>query len=305
MNMERPMIRRTFIRFLFWALILYTAVSATAVLGVQFGLIPVPPRKIAAADNQAAQKGLVAHFSERAFAEQFVREYFFWTKGKESSRAERLNPFLHNNMDVQAGLDFKQADWESYARYVAAWDIKERSDRSGVIDVTVFAETILTKVGNAKMQKRVDRYMVVPIKKVGNSYLVADTPYLVAPPMPSSRQLPEGQDEKEQGEAVNEEIRSQVETFMKSFWKVYTTGEPQEIAYFQKNSTPTAGLKDILQFMDLKNLSVRKRGDVYAVTCDVQLKDLSSGAEMAYHYTFDLVREGDRWYVVRMGQGEI
>ncbi|MRG29298.1 conjugal transfer protein [Laceyella tengchongensis] len=57
--------------------------------------------------------------------------------------------------------------------------------------------------------------------------------------------------------------------------------------------------------MDLKNLSVRKQGDVYAVTCDVQLKDLSSGAEMAYHYTFDLVREGDRWYVVRMGQGEI
>ncbi|MFC7443212.1 conjugal transfer protein [Laceyella putida] len=303
--MERPMIRRTFIRFLFWALILYTAISATVVLGIQFGLIPVPPRKTAAADNLAAQKEQDATLSERAFAERFVREYFFWTKGKESSRAERLNPFLKRDMDVQAGLDFKKADWESYARYVVAWDIKERTDRSGIKEVTVFAETILSKVGNAKLQKRVDRYMVVPIKKVGNSYLVADTPFLVAPPVPSSTQLPDEQEEENQGEAVDETVRGQVETFMKSFWKVYTTGEPQEIAYFQKNSPSTAGLKDILQFIDLKNLSVRKKDNIYVVKCDVRLKDLSSGAEMAYHYTFDLVQEGDRWYVVRMGQGEI
>lgn len=299
------MIRRTILRFVFWALILYTAISATVVLGIQFGIIPIPPRKVAEADNQAAQKEQNANLSERAFAERFAREYFFWTKGKESSRAERLAPFLKENMDVQAGLDFKKAEWESYVRYAVAWDIKERTDRSGIKEVTVFAETILTKVGNAKVQKRVDRYLVVPIKSVGPSYLIVDTPYLIAPPAPSSTELPDGQEEDEQGEAVNEAVRGQVEQFMKSFWKVYTTGEPQEIAYFQKGSTPAAGLKELLQFIELKNLSVRKKGNIYVVKSDVRLKDLSSGAEMSYHYTYDLVQEGDRWYVVRMGQGEI
>lgn len=299
--MERSTFRRRILRIGFWGLILYTALSTTLVWAIQLGMIPIPPRPTVIAE-QPEQKTAVPALSETAFAEQFVREYLLWTQGKEESRAERLKPFWKPRMDVQGGLDFEKSGWDSYAQNVNVWEIKERTDGSGIKDVTVFAETILTRADNPKEQKRVDRYMVVPIKKAGSSYLVVEVPHFIAPPVATLPDEPETEEKK--GESASEEVRRQIERFMKSFWKVYTTGEPQEIAYFRKDNQPESGLTGILSFIEMKNLSVYQEGKEVRAECDVLLEDLASGAQVTYHYTFYLAQEGDRWYVVRMGQGE-
>ncbi|SEN55229.1 conjugal transfer protein [Lihuaxuella thermophila] len=299
--MERSTIRRRVLRIGFWGLILYTALSTTLVWAIQLGMIPIPERPKVVAE-QPEQKTEGSALSETAFTEQFVREYLLWTQGMEESRAERLKPFWKPRMDVQGGLDFKRSGWNSYAQHVNVWEIRERKDGSGIKDVTVFAETILTRADNQKEQKRVDRYLIVPIKKAGSSYLVVEVPHLIAPPVASVPDEPETEEKK--GESVSEEVRGQIEQFMKSFWKVYTTGEPQEIAYFRKDNQPHSGLAGILSFMEMKNLSVYQEGQEVRAECDVLLEDLASGAHVTYHYTFYLVQDGDRWYVVRMGQGE-
>jgi hypothetical protein len=305
MKMERPMIRRKVLRFFFWVLILYTAISTTIVWSIQLGFIPVSPRAAISAGTAKAKATSYPNLSEIAFAEQFTREYLFWTRGKEASRAERLQPFWKPNLDSQGGLDFEKAEWNSYARNVDVWDIKDHPDKSGIQDVTVHAETILTKVDNPNEQKRVDRYMVVPIKKAGNSYVVVDIPHFVAPPVATVSDVSDKAYEQDKGELVNDSTKNQVEKFMRSFWKVYTTGEPNEIAYFRKDGQPAAGLTGIMGFVDLKNLAVFRKDNAYHAECDVTLNDLASGAQVVYHYAFDLVQEGDRWYVVRMGQGEV
>jgi len=303
--MERSTLRRKLTRVGFWLIIIYTAISTTIVWAIQFGLIRIPPRTLEAAE-QGEKKAVTREFSEVAFTEQFVREYLFWTQGKEESRAERLKSFWKPNLDVQGGLDFAKAGWNSYARNVVVWDIKERSDGSGIKDVTVFAETVLTQVNNAKEQKRVDRYLVVPIQKAGASYLVVDFPYFISPP--TATVTPDSEDnqaDENRGEAVNSGVEAEVEEFMRSFWKVYTTGEPNEIAYFQKNNRPRAGLTGIMKFLEMDNLSVRKLDSTYRVECDIEMEDLASGARVVVHYPFELVKEGNRWYVVKMGQGEM
>lgn len=302
--MERSSFRRKLARFLFWALILYTAFTTTVVLAIQFRLIPTPPRLVSEAEEKNVEPpSSTASLSEAAFAEQFVREYLFWTQGLEESRAERLKSFWKPQMDVQGGLDFSSAEWNSYARNVNVWEVKERKDQSGVKDITVFAETVLTHVANPKNQKRADRYLVVSIKKAGNSYFVVDLPYFIAPPEATATDEPVTKTEKK-GETVDENVRAQVDQFIKSFWKVYTTGEPQEIAYLQKDRQPTKGLMGIMSFQEIKNLSVYQEGNEVRAECDVILEDLHSGAKVTGHYTFTLVQEEERWYVVSMKQGE-
>jgi hypothetical protein len=303
--MERPIIRRKIPRILFWLLIIYTACVSTVVLAIQFGLIQLPPRQLEAAGGEPAQKNTQPVIGELAFAEQFAREYLFWTQGKEESRAERLKPFWKPNMDVQGGLDFKQVQWNSYARNVSAWAVKERDDRSGVTEVTVYAETILSNVNNPNDQKRVDRYMIVPVKKAGESYLVVGYPRFIPPPVAEAPAEEEKSGKDNGGEAVDQKIRDEVEQFMKSFWKVYTTGTSEEIAYFEKNNQSLPGLTGIMSFSEMKQLTVRKKQDVYLADCDVLLEDLASGAKITDHYRFELVKEGGRWYVISMEQGEV
>jgi hypothetical protein len=257
----------------------------------------VEPRRVQATDEQKAP---ISDTKELAFAEQFTKEYFFWTLGKEESRKQRLQPFLINSIDSQAGLDVKGTKYNSYTQNINAWQMKDRGD--GVKEVTVYAETILTNTANQSDQRRVDRYLVVPIKQAGNSFRVVDFPYLIPPPVASDITIKEPNAE---GSPVSGEIANQAENFMQTFWKVYTNGEPQEIAYYFKDKQASAGLTSIESFVNMDGLTVAQLDDQYIVNCNVTLKDVQTGVQFVSHYKFTLVKETDRWYVISMKQGEI
>jgi hypothetical protein len=284
-------------RTLFWGLLIYTALSSTIAWSIQFGLIPIEPRRVQATDEQKAP---VNNTKELAFAEQFTKEYFFWTLGKEESRKQRLQSFLISSIDSQAGLNMKTTKYNSYTQNINAWQVKDRGD--GVKEVTVYAETILTNTTNQSDQKRVDRYLVVPIKQAGDSFRVVDFPYLIPPPV--ARNI-EAKEPVTSGSPVSGEIANQAENFMQTFWKVYTNGEPQEIAYYFKNKQASAGLTSIQSFVSMDGLSVSQVDDTYIVNCDVTLEDVQTGVQLVSHYVFTLVKETDRWYVISMKQGEI
>ncbi|WP_164491600.1 conjugal transfer protein [Staphylospora marina] len=301
--MEKRMIHRKLVRAVFWLIILYTAATATAVLAIQFGLLKVP--ETATLANAQSGKDPEEHMpvSLAAFAEQFTKEYLFWTAGKEDSRAERLRPFWKPGLDVQGGLEFSKAGWNSYTRQVSTWEMKERKDGSGITDVTVYAETILTRTGRGNDQKRVDRWISVPVRKAGESYVVVELPKIIPAPVVS---VPEEEPVSgNKGETVNSSVRAEAEAFLRSFWKVYTTGEPREIAYFRKDNRPVPGLTGVMRFEDLKDLEVTEQNGEMTARFRVELEDLASGVKMTTRYEFKLVREGNRWFVLKMGQGEI
>ena len=284
-------------RILFWGLLIYTALSSTIAWSIQFGIIPVEQRRVQAIEEQKAP---VDETQELAFAEQFTKEYFFWTLGKEDSRKQRLQPFLISTIDSQAGLDMKGTKYNSYTQNINAWKVTDRTN--GVKEVTVYAETILTNTTNQSDQRRVDRYLVVPIKKAGDSFRVVDYPYLIPPPVAADISVKEPATD---GSPVTGEIANQAENFMQTFWKVYTNGEPQEIAYYFKDKQAPTGLTSIQSFVSMDNLVVSQVDDQYIVDCNVTLKDVQTGVQLVSHYKFTLVKETDRWYVISMKQGEI
>lgn len=282
----------------FYGLIGYTAFSTTLAWSIQLGVIPSSPRT-AEAEATSEKKAEIPsnQLSAQTFATNFAREYLLWTKEKEDSRKERLEPYLHPELDPQAGLDMSKVEWDSWAREVEVWDLKPLG--KGKWEALIYAQL---QMSQGKKQKRVDRWMKIPMEKAGESFLVIAPPYFVTEPKTASPSETEADEKK--GDAVDSVVQEDVETFLNSFWKTYTTGKPEEIRYLMKGEGETEGLTGILAFLEMKDLSVYQEGESYRAECTVLFQDLASGAEVTYPYTLYLAQEGMRWYVMQIEQNE-
>lgn len=298
--MERVTLKKTLLRAFFWFVLTYTAVSSTIVWVIQLGFMPTSPRQVFSFNPPETQNTML---SEVSFAEQYAREYFFWTSGKEATRVERLKGFMAPQVSSQGGLSLEKAQWDSYASYVNTWEVKDHPRNPLVKEVTVYAETVMTKVDQPEEQKRVNRYVVIPIQRVGSTYIVVDTPYLIPAPVATKLPVPVGEIKK--GEPVSDKEYVQIENFAKSFLKVYTTGEAEEIGYFLKNKQSNTGLTSVLRFVELKNLVAYREERVVRAECDVAFEDLQSGASLLYHMRLMLEKDGTQWFVLKIEQGGI
>lgn len=298
--MERVTLKKTILRAFFWFVLTYTAISSTIVWVIQLGFMPASPRQVFSFHPQETER---SSFSEASFAEQFAREYFFWTNGKEVTREERLKGFMASQISSQGGISIEKAEWDSYASYVNTWQVKEHPRNSLIKEVTIYAETVMTKVGQPEEKKRVNRYIVIPIQRVGSTYMVVDIPYLIPAPVATKPPVPVGEIKK--GEPVSDKEYVQIESFTKSFFKVYTTGEAEEIGYFLKNKQPNIGLTSVLRFIELKNLVAYREGQAVRTECDVVFEDLQSSASLLYHMRLVLEKDGTQWFVLKIEQGGI
>lgn len=282
----------------------YIAISTSLVWAIQLGLIPRHIRTVEGTPKTDQSVTSVTHLGEASFAEQFAREYFVWKKNREEERDKRLAEFLPQNMIDRVKMDVKDATFEKAEVFMTSvWNVKTRTDGSDIKDVTVFVEQWLYSE-SGKDDKRVLRYLVVPVKKAGESYLVADQPYEI--PRPQAAQLTEKKkDEKSEGQLVDEATSKKVETFLNDFWKSYTQDRKEQIAYMMKDQKPVQGYKGIFKFVQLSNLKIYKeQGIEYKADCDVLLEDVQSAIKVTYHYQFTLIQEKDRFYVSKMKQGE-
>lgn len=276
----------------FYGLIGYTAISTTLAWSVQLGLIDPPPRK-AEAERIVNQEEKKVPISAEAFAENFAREYLLWTKGNEKSRRERLAPYLQPGLDPQAGLDLSTAEWDSWAQVVRTWSI-DPGDQKDQMEATVYAQTVMTK---GKERKRVDRWLKVRFQKAGDNYVVVNLPRFISPP--ETVPLDEEEEEEKQGETVDKSVHDAVANFLDSFWKIYTTGSPEEIRYLMKTDK-VQGVEG-LQYQEMTELEVYKDGENnFRAETEVAFVDLASQGIVTQHYILTLTREGTRWYVVNM-----
>lgn len=295
--------RRKLFRVLFWAVLIYTALSTTVVWAIQFGLIPTFWKDVQASTEQPDAKPTQLNWSEGSFAERFTREYLWWTVGKEDSRKERLKPYLATNIDPSAGLHTDSAKYHSFVSSTDVWSVVDRPGSKGIKEVTIYTELSLTNVDDPNDIKRSAYYLVVPLMKAGNSFRVVDKPFFITPPTADLLNSPK--EDTTEGDVVDEAIRMQVDQFLLSFWKVYFAGNDQELSYFVKSTAPISGYENIYQYVEMKNLKVLKLEQGYVAYCDVTLSDTNSGFQSTVKYKIHLLQDGTRWYVTQLKQGEV
>src|SRR5690606_1273252 len=151
--MLQSTIRQKVLRFAFWGLLLYVAITSSVVIAIQFQLIPVPEKGRSKEAEAVNTKSNHPQLSEISFSKLFAREYLSWTVGEEGNRSDRLRPFWAEGVDEQGGMNFGKTEWNSYPQNIEVWEIKERED--GVKEVTVYAETYLSKANSSDIQKRI------------------------------------------------------------------------------------------------------------------------------------------------------
>ncbi|SHE82203.1 Conjugative transposon protein TcpC [Seinonella peptonophila] len=293
--------KQKFWRWIFWGALLYTALTSTIAIGIQFHLIPVPARQTLTTQTSTSTSQNT-NLGEVAFAKQFTREYLSWSRGNEGSRAIRLKPYWADSIDVQGGMDFSKLKWDSYPENVEVWKVTDRPGGEGIKEMTLFAETELINSDDSQQRKRVDRYLQIAIKKAGDSYRIVDKPTFIAPPVAKQVTFPDKKEDE--GELVPSDVEQKVTSFLQSFWKAYTEDSPREISYQLKDQSAIAGLTGIVQFHELQNLKVTKVGETYKANCDVLLEDLASGVQINSHYRLELIEDKGQWFVTKLISGE-
>ncbi|GGA58041.1 transposase [Kroppenstedtia guangzhouensis] len=276
----------------FYVFLVYTALSTTLAWATRLDLIG-GETEAGGKQQQEVAAGEEIPPSAEAFAKNFVKEYLFWTQGSEDSRAQRLDPYLGEGLDAQAGFEFsKELAWDSYTVSRDVWDIQKKK---GEYHATVYAETVMTK---GKDKKRVDRWVEITFLPAGDSYVMKEAPRLVAPPEASQ---PEKKEEESMDSAPSEVQRS-IEGFLQIFFKHYTTGSPEEIGYHFLSQKTDPGLTGILGLTEIREVQVFEtdQKDTYRVDCQVDFQDLASGGKIQAPYTLYLVNRQGRWMVVNL-----
>lgn len=238
----------------------------------------------------------------QSFSQNFALDYFDWQNSDEGikKRIERLQPYLANGLDKQAGLSFEGMEWNSRLSKSQVWNIEETGNNSALITLRV--EHLLKKTTQSDPKKDpqekttgpYEKYFVVPIKTDGKSFVVHKVPYFIA-----AEAKPEITSESsidEQGKLPDPKLQDEITSALNTFFKVYTSGTQEELSYYMKGDQIKT-MTGIITFKEVKDLVI-KQGESpqeYEVNAMVVFQENQSKAQVVYPYELTLVKEENRW----------
>lgn len=314
----KTVLRKKVIKGFFWT-----------VFGMMLFLSVVSIVRVANAGSDAADEQPVkeerrlenpaASVGAQSFAESFAGEYFQWENSDEAikERAERLKPYLANDLDEQAGLSFEGMEQDSELTETQVWNVEEQTNDTAIITLRVkhtlkkttppdakaieAAKKAKKPLPEAKTEKSepFEKFLAVPVKSDGESYAVHKVPYFVPPA--KKTEINADNAINDEGNIQDSKLKSEVTQGLNTFFKVYTTGSEEELSYYTKNDEikPMTG---IIVFKELKD-AVVKQGDAsneYRVHATAVFEEGQSKAKVTYPYEFVLVKEEDRLFVKEM-----
>ncbi|WP_243551667.1 conjugal transfer protein [Metabacillus dongyingensis] len=197
-------------------------------------------------DNFAAGVGA------QSFAENFAVEYFNWENSDDEikKRADRLQSFLAKGLDEQAGLTFEGMEWSSELSDSQVWKIEEKSENTALITLRVHhtlkksippdakaveqAKKDKKPLPKAKEEKSepFEKYIVIPVKTDGKSYVVHKVPYFVPPA--KKPEITSDASISEEGKIQDSQLQDEITSGLTTFFKVYTTTIGKKISISRK-----------------------------------------------------------------------
>lgn len=317
-NYPKTVLRKKMIKGTFWttfALLLFLSVVAIVRVG-NAGADAAEEKPI---EEVKKNENVALGVGAQSFAENFVSEYFNWENTDEEikKRAERLQPYLAKGLDEQAGLAFDGMEWNSILSNSQVWNVEEKAENTALITLRV--QHTLKKstppdakaVEQAKKDKKplpkakeeksepYEKYIVVPVKTDGSSYVVHKVPYFVPPA--KKPEITSDTSISEEGKIQDSKLQDEMTSGLTTFFKVYTTGTEEELSYYTKSDEIKA-MTGITTFKEVKD-TIIKQGDgknEYRVHATVIFEDNQSKAQVIYPYELTLVKEENRLFVKEM-----
>jgi hypothetical protein len=237
-----------------------------------------------------------------AFAEKFAYEYFTWTLDEEE-HAQRLQPYLAQGLDRQAGLQMDSIHQRAQPLLTAIWNVKSKGEKQSV--VTVMVDLILvpdSKEGQERKEREqsltVKRWLSIPIQAMGNDrFIVRAVPYLIPEPAIAKVQLPLKQIK---GQVVDGSQKKRIERTLQHFFDVYGQGSANEIQYLAKTSKPLQGYRGLMEFVALSDVEMKRQGVDMVAQGQVKWREVDTKIKRVAPFTAHLRQEANRWYVTSL-----
>lgn len=235
----------------------------------------------------------------QAFAQQFALAYYTWAPGKEEERAQRLQPYLAQGLDQQAGVKMDSVQNSAQPRQTAIWKVEAQGKQRSVM--TVMVELVLLPESQEEEPEQaltVKRWLSIPIQAVGNDrFIVRGLPHLMTEPVVAKVQLPPKQ---LKGQVVDGSQKKRIERTLQHFFDVYGRGDAAEIQYLVKIGKQIHGYRGAMEFVSLSDVEIRQQGKKVSVQGQVRWRESDTRIEWVTSFNVQLHQEQHRWYVTSL-----
>lgn len=231
------------------------------------------------------------------FARLFTKEYFTWKRGEEElkKRAERLKGYLSKDVDSQAGIETNALQWDSAFLYATILRVNETKEKEASVIFKVKYKLQRMKPDNSGEEvKEVMQQISIPIQTDGKAFVVKGLPQIVK--VDEKANVKEKESEREEIKDVK--TKKDIQEFLPTFFKSYTTASQKELAYVLDNSS-IKGLEGAMKF-DKVTYSKMYPGETkgsYEVQAEVVLMDAHSETKMKTIYTLFVKQDGKQFVV--------
>ena len=285
-------------KWLFWGILAWMFfVSCTTIFKTMKADAKITPQT---ETKQVVQKqNLTSRPEAIEFARLFTKEYFTWKRGEEElrKRAERLKGYVSQTGDSQAGLETNGLQWDSDFLYATLLKVDEsKENRSNVIFKVKYKLYRQKPDNSGEEVKEVWQQVSVPIQTDGKAFVVNGLPQIVK--VDEKANVKENEKEREREEIKDVKTRKDIQEFLPTFFKSYTTASSKELAYVLDNPG-IKGLEGAMKFDKVTSSKVypgRAKG-TYEVQAEVLLMDAHSETKMKTVYTL-FVKEDGKQFVV-------
>lgn len=242
------------------------------------------------------------------FTEKFLRHYFTWSGKDIQEREERLEPYLLEGIDKQAGLRFGPETPAANVYTTELWDIEETGKNTSNLTYKVQYKTkhIEKEVKKEKkkdkvIEKQVEKgpftkWVQVSIITDGQNFKVKSTPVFVA--APDAAIIPIEKEMETDPKSADAKTEDAIHAFLQTFFKQYTNGTREELQFLTTDTT----LKPIgenLSFEKIEELNVREKSKngTYEVKATPIFKDSNTNAQMAQDFMLTVFEKDGKWQV--------
>ncbi|WP_410991017.1 conjugal transfer protein [Bacillus cereus] len=283
-------------KWLFWGILAWMFfVSCTTVFKTMKADAKVTPQT---ETKQVVPKQNLATRPEAIeFARLFTKEYFTWKRGEEDlkKRAERLNGYVSEGVDSQAGIETNGLQWDSDFLSATLLKVDDKKEKEANVIFKVKYKLHRMKPDNSGEEvKDVMQQISIPVQTDGKAFVVNGLPQVVK--INEKATVKETEDEREEVKDVK--AKTEIREFLPTFFKSYTTASQKELVYVLDNPS-IKGLEGAMRFDKVTSSKVYpgKTKGSYEVKAEVTLIDAHSETKMKAAYTLTVKETGKQFVV--------
>lgn len=281
-------------RYGFYGVLAFSTLGAS----VAFANIGDSPQDTKKEIRQEVKNNFASSIGAQTFSADFAKEFMTWAIGQEENREKRLAPFLLETVDSQAGLKFEGMEWNSKAIQANIWNVKEQGKDKALITVRVKQELSKPAAPGKKAANGGTnfKYLTIPVITDGSGFAVYEQPYYEKETPQPTIVLPV----KPEAATVQDIGKvKEIEGFMDTFFKVYSSGKPDELTYYAEG-IELQGVQGILEYKTLESVKVLEAKKGNKVEVEVVYKELPSKANVIQKYTLNVQKKQERWVITSL-----